>query len=271
MLSKEVSPEPAENTPDQAQKTAGKRRRRRGWLIALSVVLVAIVVAVGAFVAWAKDTYPSDAGVVAEVQSDSRVVYEELDGMIRLAPAHTESTQGLVFLVGAKVEPEAYVGRLAQAAAAGVTVLIIEPPLNLALLELDSFDSLTASEPQIQHWAVGGHSMGGVKACSYAEDSKVTKLLLFASYCSTDKLAERQDLSVLSLQGSEDLVINQENLHNAAASMPENTDQELLQGVTHGQFGSYGDQPGDGQALISDAKAQQLISSKVLEFLVPGK
>ncbi|ALV47893.1 hypothetical protein MB46_19685 (plasmid) [Arthrobacter alpinus] len=257
-----------DNSPSKTPKTV---RRRRVWLFGLGIVTAVLVIVAACFIAWANTTYPTNTQRLSQVRSDTRIVYEELDNVIRLKPAEAQSTQGLIFLVGAKVEPQSYAATLSDAAAEGTTVLIVRPPLNLALLQFDSFETLTRYGPGVQTWAVGGHSMGGVKACTYAQDSRVTKLLLFASYCSSDTLAKRSDLEVLSLQGSQDKVIKRENLENFSSLMPEHSQIITLNGVTHAQFGDYGQQSGDGTADVTTTEAHQLISEQVLPFLAGEK
>ena len=62
-----------------------------------------------------------------------------------------------------------------------------------------------------KHWYIGGHSLGGAMAASYAADhaDELDGLLLLAAY-STKDLSD-SDLAVVSLVGSEDGVINRIN------------------------------------------------------------
>ena len=112
-----------------------------------------------------------------------------------LTPAGGAGEHGLVFFAGAKVEPEAYAATFRETAAQGRTVVIVQSFLNLPLLETRPLSEFTDLAPEVDAWAVGGHSMGGVQACRVAdaEPEAVHALVLFASYCADDALAQRED------------------------------------------------------------------------------
>lgn len=249
----------------RASGSSSSRTRRISWFSILAVV-VALLVAVSAFVIWTQDTYAADARGIESIESDSRLQLHERDGLTVVAPAGEPNDRGIVFLPGAKVEPEAYATTFAEVAAAGTTVVIVNPFLNLALIEPRSFEEYTAVAPEVTTWAVGGHSMGGVKACQYAEAAEVDALLLLASYCSGVDLADR-DLDVLTLLGSEDGVINSNALRDARGLLPADAVWSTIEGATHAQFGDYGPQDGDGVATISDAAAHEAIGAALVSFL----
>ena len=60
----------------------------------------------------------------------------------------------------------------------------------------------------------------------------------------------------LSTYGSNDLVLNRENVNATLALLPPGTTVQVIQGGNHAQFGNYGPQPGDGTATISAADQQ---------------
>jgi len=67
-----------------------------------------------------------------------------------------------VFYPGAKVEPEACAARLSGLVAEeGMTVVIPDPWLHLALFDRRDATAFTAEAPHVNDWFVGGHSMGG--------------------------------------------------------------------------------------------------------------
>ena len=77
-----------------------------------------------------------------------------------------------------------------------MTVVIVDPPLNLSLFDRQAPERFTSVAPGVETWLVGGHSMGGVRACELAEEAGALKL--FASYCAADistseKIAEHRD------------------------------------------------------------------------------
>lgn len=81
------------------------------------------------------------------------------------------------------MEPEACAARLSGLVAEeGMTVVIPDPWLHLALFDRRDVTAFTAEAPQVNDWFVGGHSMGGVRACRLAPESEG---LLLGSYCAT--------------------------------------------------------------------------------------
>ena len=121
------------------------------------------------------------------MQHDPAIRVEQGDSAVVLHPAHPVGTQrGLVFCPGAKVEPEACAAWLSGLVAEeGMTVVIPDPWLHLALFDRRDATAFTAEAPQVNDWFVGGHSMGGVRACRLAPESE--GLLLLGSYCATDR------------------------------------------------------------------------------------
>lgn len=255
---------PAE--PEFVPPTRRRSRARRVVLIAGFSVLGLLAASIVTFLVWTNITYPAAPEGLASAEADERISIGGDENVVVVSPAGRESEQGLVFLAGAKVEPTAYVSTFRELAAAGVTVVVVRPILNLAIIEWRDLSEFTAVAPEVTDWAVGGHSAGGVKACSYAEDPAVTALVLFASYCAFGDLSARDDLSALSITGTRDGVLSRESFEDARALMPPDTIYLELDGVNHAQFGDYGDQPGDSPRTISDDEAHALISDALVGF-----
>ncbi|MEV8339000.1 alpha/beta hydrolase [Leucobacter sp. NPDC077196] len=254
--------------------SARRRRTRRVLGIIAGSVAAVLVLAVAGFVIWANNTYPAEPEALAEVAHDERVMVAERDGVIVMSPSEQAMSEqaepsGLVFFAGAKVEPEAYAATFRETVAAGQTVVIVQSLLNLPLFETRPLSDFTSLAPEVDSWAVGGHSMGGVKACMFAdsEPEVVEALVLFASYCADDSLASRDDLVVLSLSATNDGLATPEKIEASIADLPERTRFEAIEGAVHAQFGAYGEQPGDGTPTISDEQARVEIT-KALEALV---
>ena len=84
-------------------------------------------------------------------------------------------------------------------------------PCNLAVLDSNAADGIAEQYPDIETWFIGGHSLGGAMAASYAagHSDELDGLILLAAY-STEDLSG-SDLAVLSIYGSEDQVLNRGN------------------------------------------------------------
>lgn len=267
------TPPEVPDAPDDAPETsttgavAKPRRRRRVLTIVGPSVLAVLVIAVGGFLVWANDTYTAELAGLAAVQEDPRVELDDQGDVVVLRPTGASDDRGLVFLAGAKVDPQAYAATFQEVAAEGTTVVIVKPFLNLAILERRPLDAFTDHAPEVGSWAVGGHSMGGVKACSYAESDEVDALVLLASYCSGDALADRTDLDVLSVSGTQDGLATPDKIDDSLADLPASTQVVRIDGASHAQFGDYGVQPGDSTPSISDEEARERISEALVPFL----
>lgn len=185
---------------------------------------------------------------------------------ITLAPEGKAST-GLIFYPGARVDARAYQDILGPLANAGHLVVILKVPLGISLLDSSQARGIMAAHPEITSWAVGGHSLGGVSASSFAKsNADVSGLLLFASY-PVDSMAGSTGLSVLSISGSNDGLSNPDKIAASKPLLPPATRFVTVEGGVHAFFGDYGEQPGDGTPGISRDEARRQITAESLQFL----
>jgi len=234
-------------------------------LLCLGALVVAAVVGV---VVWTQvGVMAAEPEPLAAVRADERISITDDAAGIVLSPADGPSDTGLVFIPGAKVDPWAYAATLADVVAEdGVTVVITKPWLNLAFFDLRGLDAFTALAPDVSTWIVGGHSLGGVRACQLAEDADA--LALFASYCATDLAAS--DLAVVSLAGSEDGLSTPEKIADARHLLPADADMVEIDGASHASFGAYGPQAGDGTPTITDDEMAARIADELGAFVAQG-
>ncbi len=257
------SPSPSEY-PDSVQKNRG--RRVLSWVV--SVLVGIVVVAVGGILIWSQvGVMAAEADPLKSVQTNTAITVTDAEQGIVLSPADGESDLGLVFVPGAKVDPWAYAAILQGVVAdEGVTVVITRPWLNLAFFDLRGLDAFTSAAPSIDTWIVGGHSLGGVRACQLAADADA--LLLFGSYCSGD--VSQSDLAVLSISGSEDGLSTPQKIDDARHLLPADAEMVQIDGASHASFGDYGPQAGDGTPTISDdemhAQVTELLDAFALEL-----
>ncbi|WP_294179307.1 alpha/beta hydrolase [uncultured Schumannella sp.] len=239
-----------------------RRLVRRTGVIALALGAAALVGAV----VWAANPMPAEPAPLAAVAADTSLTVVDGDGVIVLEPADPTGA-GLLFFPGARVAPAAYESKLSALTDAGITVVIAEVPLNFAILETRDLATFTGAAPTVDTWYLGGHSLGGVRACQYAGDNldEVAGLILFGSYCATDLAAT--GLSVLSLSGENDLLSTAEKIADAAHLLPADTVFVEIPGATHAQFGDYGEQPGDGVTTTTDAAVRTAIAAAVASLL----
>lgn len=235
--------------------------------MALGLFAVVVLGATGFFV-WAKTPMSATAASLAAVADDDRVDVSSTPDTVVMRPAATSASgQGLVFVAGARVDPQAYEQVFAGLVATGVTVVIERPVLGFGILDPRPLSTFTDLAPEVDVWAVGGHSLGGVRACRYAaDDASVDALVLFGSYCATTDLSGDDDLAVLSLGGSRDGLSTPEKIARYRDMLPAGATVVELDGTNHAQFGSYGEQPGDGEATVSDREAHELVTGRLTSF-----
>lgn len=222
-----------------------------------------MVLGVGGIVAWSQiGVMGAEPGPLASVEENPAITVTDAEQGIVLAPADGASEIGLVFVPGAKVDPSAYAAILQGVVEDGVTVVITRPWLNLAFFDLRGLDSFTSAAPDIDTWAVGGHSLGGVRACRLAADADA--LVLFGSYCSND--VSDSSLAVLSISGSEDGLSTPEKIDGARDLLPADAEMIQIDGASHASFGDYGPQAGDGTPAISDEEMHEQVTALLDEF-----
>jgi dienelactone hydrolase len=223
---------------------------RKTLLVLLGLVLVAVI----AFLVWALLISPPMPEATAALQSDADVTVVDADGRISFTPNAVAPQCGLFFYPGGRVNPQSYAPTLRAIAAAGYQVVTESMPLNLAILDINAAAGGTAAFPDIARWAVGGHSLGGSVATFYAHDNPaaVAGVALWAAYATESRsLADRDDLSVVSISGSLDGLATPETIDAARGFLPADTTFVEIEGGNHAQFGWYGDQRGDNPATIS--------------------
>ncbi|GAB7051427.1 alpha/beta fold hydrolase [Catenuloplanes indicus] len=240
---------------EQAHQAPPVRRRRRvlWWTLgAIAALVVVLLVVAGVRLG---TPLRADPARLAEVASG----VEDTGDALIMRPAVASTGDGLVFVPGARVEAEAYAWTLAPLVTAGTTVVIVRPPLRFAILERRTLAEFTALAPEVTRWTVGGHSLGGVRACTYAADEpdRVAGLVLLGSYCNDD--ISGTTLPVLSVGGSRDGFSTPQDIRDAARLLPADATFVEVEGMNHAQFGAYGDQDGDGTATIDDEAARAAV------------
>jgi pimeloyl-ACP methyl ester carboxylesterase len=144
-------------------------------------------------------------------------------------------------------------------------VILLPVRLNLAMLDVNAADRAIAAFPEIRHWAVGGHSLGGVAAATYASRHDIDGLVLWASYPSDDSL-KNSKMKVISIYGTQD-ISGLTTFEDARTLLPLDTQYVVIQGGNHAQFGDYGIQPGDKEAMITRADQQKQTVQATVQFL----
>ena len=243
--------------------TASRRRWPR--VLGRTLAAVATVVVVGCLV-WLVP-FAATPSAIAAMSGTSGVRVTDAATTITLAPESGSATRGLVFQPGARVDPRAYVPMLTEVSRSGVLVVIVKQPFDIGFLAIDAPAAAIEAHPEVTAWAVGGHSLGGVAASSYAGShlDTVRGLVLWASYPPAS-LAQ-SGLRVASVSGSADALATPADIEASRVDLPGDTAYTVVEGGVHAFFGDYGEQPGDGTPGVSREEAQRQIVAATVELM----
>jgi hypothetical protein len=232
------------------------------------IVLSFILLVLGGFSLWASLPYQPMPEAIQALQSNSTVIIQEEPWLI-FNPQSDSSKIGLILYPGARVDPKAYAPLAREIASRGYLTIIVPMPLNLAVFAPGRALDVVESFPEIEAWAIGGHSLGGAMAANFARDNPdvVDGLLLLASYpASSDDLSSLA-LKVTSIYATLDGFTSLEEIEASQANLPDSTQWERIEGGNHSQFGWYGLQRGDNPALISREAQQEVVISSTMDLL----
>lgn len=217
-------------------------------------ILSVLLVAGGAFFFYVSDYYKADTAVAAMVQPAS---YEVRDNLIIFSPLD-ESETGLIFYPGAKVDEAAYYPLMERISQSGITCVLVKMPFHMAVFGVNTADTVYTQLPHISNWYIGGHSLGGAMASSYAAShaEEIAGVVLLGAYIYGDVPVEK----TLTIYGSNDTVLDRTKI-----TYTENVIE--IEGGNHAYFGNYGNQSGDGTASITQEEQQAQTAEAICAFI----
>ncbi len=230
-------------------------------IFALILIIFSIIFA--ACAVYVSNYYEAnDAEIEAFMPQKTTEVYEK--GYISFG--NTDSNIGFIFYPGGKVEHTAYIPLMRALAGKGLFCVLFEMPFKLAVLNSDAADGICDKYPGVESWFIGGHSLGGSMAASYISDNidKFDGLILLGSYSTAD-LSDSM-VSVLSVYGSEDKVMNFEKYEKNKENLPSDFKEVVISGGCHAYFGMYGEQNGDGNATVSPEEQIIMTTEEIFSF-----
>ncbi len=235
----------------------GKGRKRA--LLLTAAMVLALILGCGIYVG---DYYRAEETVMDVPAS---VTVEVADVRTEFKPE--APVAGLIFYPGGKVEYTAYRPLMAELAKRGIFCVLLEMPLNLAVLDRNAAEGIPEEFPDVERWYLAGHSLGGSMAASFAAENAGTYegLILLAAY-STEDLTQT-GLKVCSLYGDRDGVLNREKYRQYRPNLPQDTLELVLEGGNHAGFGSYGHQEGDGTSTLEAGVQLQWTADTIVEFI----
>jgi hypothetical protein len=230
-------------------------------------LVVTVLLALAGFTIWAYTPLGPMPEALAAMSSDDQVQVET-SPWLTFRPTGSQPDTGLILYPGGRVDYRSYAPLAREIARQGYTVVIVPMPFNLAVFGAGRASDVIAAHPEIQHWAIGGHSLGGAMAANYVygQPDAVSGLALMAAYPANNNRLSGSDLDVVSIYGTRDGV-SAEEFKATQALLPADVRWAPIEGGNHAQFGWYGLQPGDGSATISRQEQQAQTVAAVAALL----
>ena len=228
--------------------------RHKQWKIAAGILLAVLVLLAGCFFWYVSDYYRAE-DVALEVLAGGDHL-EVRDNLTILSPSYPTDT-AIIFYPGAKVEAIAYLPLLDQLRQSGLTCILVDMPFHLAIFDINAAEKVMEAFPDIQHWYIAGHSMGGAMASQFASEhpDEVDGLILLGAYIYGDYPPE----DTLTIYGS---------LNQSVEDKIDYTENVVeIEGGNHAQFGNYGPQKGDLPAEITAEEQQAQTVEAITAFL----
>jgi pimeloyl-ACP methyl ester carboxylesterase len=242
----------------------------RKLVVRLAIIIVILLsVIAGGFVLYTKlKTASPEAQALTAMESTERVAVSS-DNWIVFKPRDGSLESGLIFYPGGLVDPRAYAPMARDIAAEGYPVVIVPMPFNLAVFGSGKATDVMKAFPDVEHWAVGGHSLGGAMASRYARQNptSVSGLVLWAAYPSSSDDLSDSDVAVTSVYATLDGLASVEEIEDSRTLLPPDTRFVPIDGGNHAQFGWYGPQSGDNPAAISPSEQQAQIVAATVALL----
>ncbi len=183
----------------------------------------------------------------------------QVDDNLYILSPYQQTDTAFIFYPGAKVEATAYLPLLQKITnELGIMSILVEMPLNYAIFDPDAADDIISELTYIEHFYVGGHSLGSSMASTFAQENgdRVAGLIVLGGYVYGDYPPEKS-LTIYGTLNSEleRFIDYDENI-------------VVIEGGNHAQFGDYGAQTGDPPATITAEEQEDITLAAIKEFIL---
>lgn len=236
----------------------------RNRIVLISVLAVLVLLAGSCVMVVIGSYHAAPEAAAAMVSQNGVTVTQPLDSVILFAA--DGATSGVVFYPGGLVDFDAYVPMCRAIADHGVSAALVRMPGNFAFMDMDAALRVPALLPEVEHWYIAGHSLGGVMggSCAAKHPERFDGVILLASYV-TDNLTSTR---VLSVYGTQDGVLNHNRYAQYRANLPADLTEVVIPGGCHSFFGNYGMQKGDGTPTLTRDMQQLLTAEAIAAFVL---
>lgn len=239
-------------------------KKRTLWIV---IIAVFVIISIGGIrlATFARPPLPE---AIAALDNDA-VVAVTAEPWLVFSPAQTSPTTGFIFYPGGRIDPRGYAPLMREIASRGYLVVVPEMPLNMAVFNPNIAGKIIENYPNINHWVMAGHSVGGTMAAQYTDNHQdvIDGLMIWASYPSGNADLSGIDIPVVSIFGSLDPRVNEFSVADRKDLLPDTTRYIRIEGGDHHQFGSYETKPENDHATISRASQHDQIVAATVEIL----
>lgn len=233
-----------------------KKKMKTLHKILLGILVVVLVLGVASYI-YISDYYRASDYVDTMIEKNAERI-RVIDQMTIVEPTiESEEKIGLIFYPGGKVESVAYMPLLLQLSEVSITTVLIEMPANLAVFDIDAAKDVFEENLDVDRWYLAGHSLGGAMASQFMEENYALfeGLILLGAYP-----VNEASIDTLAIYGTYDIMLDLEKTANADEVF------EIV-GGNHANFGDYGPQEGDGEAVITREEQQKQAVELIEAFI----
>jgi hypothetical protein len=212
--------------------------------ILIGVVAVVLSLSVWAYFwveDWEKNKFSAaHPAALTALESDSKVRVD-IDDWIVFSPATGKPEKAFIFYPGGDCDERGYAEPLRQIAEAGYLVVLVPMPFYLAVLAPNKAEKVLATFPDIEKWAIGGHSLGGAMAARYVytHPGEIDGLLLWDAYPpETDDISSR-DLAVRLVHRADASGVPPDYYNKFLPNLPSDLELAPVVGASHINFGHF--------------------------------
>ena len=241
----------------------GRKTKRFLWIV---IPVAAFALLLCASLIYLESYYHADDDAIAAFSADRTVMERALAGGETVFDPGGAKV-GFIFYPGGKVDENAYAPLMRTISSRGVLCVLCKMPFRLAVFDTHAADDVREALPEIEHWYIGGHSLGGAVASIEvnAHPDAYEGMVLLASF-SNDDLSD-ESIRVLSIYGSEDRVLDREAFEQAKAKLPSDVTERIIAGGCHAGFGMYGAQDGDGTPAITSGEQIRVTADMIADWI----
>ena len=246
-------------------KNKSKTSSTKRWILLVLAVVLAGPLVWG--ISWATYARPPLPEALAVLKSDHLVSVTE-EPWLTFTP-RGEIQTGLIFYPGGRIDPRGYSNMLRSIAEEGYLVVVPSMPINMAIFDTNAAEDIIIYYPDVEYWAIAGHSVGGTSAAMYTAKNpdKIDGLAIWASYPANSSDLSEVNLPVYLIYGELDEGVDRLVIEEKKELLPPDTVYLEIQGGDHHQFGTYLTEPGDDRSTTSRNDQQDIIIQGTLDLL----